>query len=159
MIRAPPYPLRPHVVKSYTEISQEGVQEMTISKNRLIGSALAAAIGLGVSAPALASPLTRIANSVADLTTSATLYTVPAGDVLLVRSVVIAGSGLTADSCCARLFRNGVSGATGFIAVQQGDSVTVNFSPGIQYSAGQTLQVRNGASSGPISFTVHGDVN
>lgn len=132
---------------------------LNISKNRLIGNGLAAAMGLGVSAPALAAPVTLIANSVPNLITSATLFTVPAGKVLLVKSVVIAGSGLTADSCCARLFRNGATGTTGFIAVQQGDSVTVNFSPGIQYTAGQTLQVRNGASSGPISFTVHGDVN
>lgn len=132
---------------------------LNISKNRLIGSALAAAMGLGVSAPALAAPVTRIANSVADLTTSGTLYTVPAGKVLLVKTVVIAGGELTANSCCARLFKNGATATTAFIAVLQGDSVTVNFSPGIQYSAGQTLQVRNGASSGAISFTVHGDVN
>lgn len=131
---------------------------MNISKNRLIGSALAAAIGLGVSGPALAAPVTRIANSVPNLTTSATLFTVPAGRQLLVTTVVIAGSGLTANSCCARLFQGGATPTTAFIAVQLGDSVTVNFSPGLRYTAGQTLQVRNGASSGPISFTVHGDL-
>lgn len=50
---------------------------LNISKNRLIGSGLAAAMGLGVSAPALAAPVTLIANSVPNLITSATLYTVP----------------------------------------------------------------------------------
>jgi len=122
---------------------------------RLIaGAMLGLVVPLLLAAPAFAGPVTLIANTVANLTTSGILFTVPAGQQLRVTDVVISKDGAGA-ACCARLVRSGVF-VTGFISVPATDSVTVRFEEGIVYTAGQTLQVRNGASSGTISFTVHG---
>jgi len=120
----------------------------------IVGAMLGLVVPLLLTAPAFAGTVTLIANSVPNLTTSAILFTVPAGQQLLVTDIVISKDSAGA-ACCARLFRSGAA-ATAFIATPGTGTVTVHFEEGIRYTAGQTLQVRNGASSGAISFTVHG---
>ncbi|GJQ58370.1 MAG: hypothetical protein D8M57_16405 [Candidatus Scalindua sp. AMX11] len=95
---------------------------------------------------------TLIGNSVPNLNTR-TLTTVPAGSVYLVNSAIIAKNG-SGNSCCQRLFRSNYP-MTGFISVESGDSVEVMFDPPLVYLPGQTVQVRNGASSGAVSFTLN----
>lgn len=101
-----------------------------------------------------ANALTLKANSVANLTT-VTVFTVPIGVAFAVTSVVVSNDNAVA-ACCQRLFRSGLD-VTAFIEAPAKGSFQATFNPGIRYTAGQTVQVRNGASSGPISFTVTGE--
>lgn len=97
---------------------------------------------------------TFISNSVPNLTTR-TVFTVPAGQEFQLTSVIIATNGTT-STCCQRIFRNG-SPQTGFISVQGQSTIQIVFDPAIVFQAGQTVQVRNGASSGPTSWTLNGE--
>jgi hypothetical protein len=92
------------------------------------------------------------ANQVPDLTTQ-NVFTVAAGTAVLVNSMVIANPNAS-STCCARLFRSGAD-VTGFIVVPAESSFQVQFNPAIRFEAGQVIQVRNGASSGPLNFTLN----
>jgi hypothetical protein len=109
--------------------------------------ALLACAGL----PAYADTL-KAAN-VANLTT-VTLMAVPAGQVFRATSMIVANANAN-PTCCARFFRTGVD-VTGFVTVGGGDTVQVVFDPPIIFTTGDTVQVRNGASAGPLHFTVTG---
>jgi hypothetical protein len=96
------------------------------------------------------------AANVANLTT-ANLRTIPAGRVFNVTSMIVAnGNEQNTSSCCSRLGRSGAF-ISGFIAVSGGDTVQINFDPPVRYTAGQIIQVRNGASSGVLHYTVTGE--
>lgn len=96
------------------------------------------------------------AANVANLAT-ATLLTVPVGQKFMANSMVVAnGNASTTISCCARLFRSGTA-VTGFVTVSGGDTVQIQFNPPIVFDAGDTVRVRNGASSGVLHFTVLGN--
>ena len=94
-----------------------------------------------------------IRNSVPNLTT-VNIFQVPAGEVFLLKTAVIAVNGTT-STCCQRIFRDGAA-VTAFISVQGQDSIQITFDPPLVYRAGQRVQVRNGASSGPTSWTLTG---
>jgi hypothetical protein len=91
------------------------------------------------------------ANLVPNLTTT-NVFTVPAGTAVMVKSVLLANDN-AASASSQRLFRSGLD-VTAFMTAPARNSFQANFDPGIRYTAGQIVQVRNGASSGPISFTV-----
>jgi hypothetical protein len=124
-----------------------------INRNRNVVGILGFIVGLFLTADAFANGFTLRANSVPNLTTR-NVVTVPVGQAYLVTDVVIAKDGATA-ACCQRLFRSGAD-VTAFISVPSQSSTQVHFEQGILYTAGQVIQVRNGASSGGVSFTIHG---
>ena len=95
-----------------------------------------------------------ISNSVPNLTTR-TVYTVPNDNVFLLNSVIIAKNG-SGHACCQRILRNGRA-VTAFISIPSRESIQVNFDPPIVFGPGQRVQVRNGASSGSVSFNVVGE--
>jgi hypothetical protein len=97
---------------------------------------------------------TLVANSVPNLTT-VTVLTVPVGSTFSLRSVILAKNDPTVASS-QRIFRSGAP-VTGFMNAPSDTSVQINFDPPIVYTAGQQVQVRNGASSGPVSFTLVGN--
>jgi hypothetical protein len=98
-------------------------------------------------------PVEYIANGVGNLT-DVTVTTVPAGKRLVITDVVISNDNSGA-ACCQRIFRNGTP-ATSFITVGAGSSFSHTFETGIEFAAGDDVIVRNGASSGPIHFYLHG---
>jgi hypothetical protein len=71
--------------------------------------------------------------------------------------MVVANSNDAATiSCCARLYRNNTP-VTGFVTVQGGNTVQIQFDPPVVYDAADIVRVRNGASAGVLHFTVVGD--
>jgi hypothetical protein len=89
--------------------------------------------------------------------TTVTLLTVPAGQKFMANSMVVANSNAsTTISCCARLFRSDTA-VTAFVTVRGGDTFQIQFNPPIVFDAGDTVQVRNGASAGVLHFTVLGN--
>ncbi len=95
--------------------------------------------------------LTLKANQVANLTTK-TLYTVPSGYIAKVTSVIISTEGAN-TAYDQRLYRSGTD-VTSYITVPGSSTIQLQFNPEIVFTAGQTIQVRNGASNGPTNFTV-----
>lgn len=93
-----------------------------------------------------------ISNTVPNLTTR-TLATVPAGQVFLLDSVLVT-TNVNTPTCCQRVYRSGTA-VTSFVSVQARDTVQLEFDPPIRYQAGQTVQVRNGASAGGTSWTLN----
>jgi hypothetical protein len=107
-----------------------------------------------IASPALAETLSQA--NVANLTT-VNLLTVPAGQIFLATSMVVAnGNAANTISCCARLLRSNTP-VTGFVTVRGGDTVQIEFDPPITFDANEIVQVRNGASSGVLHFTVIGN--
>ncbi len=94
-----------------------------------------------------------IENNVADLTT-VTVFIVPQEQRLVVTDVLIASpNGTETDS--QRIFRSGVA-ATSFITVTKNSSFGHSFATGIEFLAGDTVQVRNGDSDGPTHWFLTG---
>jgi hypothetical protein len=97
-----------------------------------------------------------IANGVGSLL-DRDIFTVPAGRRFKITDLII-GNPNAAANCCARIFTGpGASvDRTAFITVPANDSVAHGFLNGINFNAGQIVNVRNGASSGDLHFTVRG---
>ena len=93
-----------------------------------------------------------------DNLTTATIYTVPAGKKFILGSVVI-GNYNANPVCCARMFRvtSTETKEIFYVAVPANgyfDHVFKN----VVFQEGDDIQVRNGASSGIINFTVTGSL-
>lgn len=116
---------------------------------------LAVMIGLLLAASPTFAETLSVAN-VANLT-GVNLLTVPAGQKFIAKSMVVANANeATSISCCARLYRTNTA-VTGFVTVQGGNTVQIQFDPPIVFDAGDVVRVRNGASAGVLHFTVVGD--
>ncbi len=96
----------------------------------------------------------ELLQDVGNLTTSATLFTVPAGQQLVVTDILISNSN-AGDVCCQRIFRSGTD-AIPLVAVQVGDTAVVNLNTGLAFDEGDTLQIRNGQSGGTTRWFVGG---
>jgi hypothetical protein len=98
-------------------------------------------------------PFVSIENDVPALT-SRTVFTVPTGQRLVITDMIISNP-TSSGSCCAEILRNG-SFATSFISVPGGSSFEHTFGTEIEFTAGDTVGVRNGASSGFLHFYLRG---
>jgi hypothetical protein len=126
---------------------------MPTKTHRFVSIALIVGLLLAAS-PSFAETLS-VAN-VANLTT-VNLFTVPVGQKFIAKSMIVANSNAsTSISCCARLYRNS-SAMTGFVTVQGGNTVQIQFDPPVVFDAGDIVAVRNGASAGVLHFTVVGN--
>lgn len=97
-----------------------------------------------------------IQNSVANLT-DVDVFTVPTGVSFMLTDIIISNDNAN-SSCCARIFRGpgAATARTGFITVPAGGSIHIQFASGINFGSGQVVNVRNGASAGPLHFTLRG---
>lgn len=97
-----------------------------------------------------------IVNSVPDLS-DVEAYTVDKAYRFKITDLIVSNGNAT-SSCCARIFTGpGASvDRTAFITVPAGGSVDHSFLNGINFNPGQIVTVRNGASSGPLHFTIRG---
>lgn len=83
-----------------------------------------------------------------------TIYTVPAGKKFILGSVII-GNSNASDVCCARMYNTGIDLIyVGIPAYGSFQHVFKN----VVFKAGEEIQVRNGASSGFLHFTVTGSL-
>ena len=113
-------------------------------------------IAYPVSAPAVlfdAEAVEIIENSVGTLTTE-TVFTVPAGKRLIITDLVITNSDAVAAGS-QRLARNG-SFVTSFLTVSPESTLTHTFATGIEFEAGDEVQVRNGTSLATTHFYLRG---
>jgi len=138
-------------------------------KKTLFSAASLAAIALGFAAPSIAQvptiatpALNFIGGFEANINGCANLtdcdaFTVPAGQNVILTDIIVSNSN-AAPSCCARIARGSGCGEfrTAFIVVPAGGTVNMHLDTGIGYTAGQVICVRNGASAGPINFTLRG---
>ena len=126
---------------------------MPTKTHRFVSIALI--VGLLLAASPSFAEILSVAN-VANLT-GVDLLTVPAGQKFIAKSMVVANPNeATSISCCARLLRNSAA-VTGFVTVQGGNTVQIQFDPPVVFDAGDIVRVRNGASAGVLHFTVVGD--
>jgi len=98
-------------------------------------------------------PFVSVENEVSALTTR-TVFTVPPGQRLVITDVIISNP-TASGSCCAEILRNG-SFATSLISVPAGSSFQHTFATEIEFTAGNTVGVRNGAGSGFLNFYLSG---
>ena len=98
-------------------------------------------------------PFVSVENDVPALT-SRTVFTVPTGQRLIITDVIISNP-TSSGSCCAEIPRNG-SFATSFISVPAGSSFQHTFGTEIEFTAGDRVGVRNGASLGFLHFYLSG---
>jgi hypothetical protein len=98
-------------------------------------------------------PFVSIENNV-NAGTSRTVFTVPSGQRLVITDVIISNP-TASGSCCAEILRNG-SFATSLISVPAGSSFQHTFATEIEFAAGNTVGVQNGASSGLLNFYLSG---
>ncbi len=105
-----------------------------------------------VSSSALAKDIVFF-TSVDNLATES-IYTVPAGKKFILGSVII-GNPNDADVCCARMYNTGNDLIyVGIPAYGSFQHVFKN----VVFKQGEEVQVRNGASSGSLNFTVTGSL-
>jgi len=98
-------------------------------------------------------PFFSVENDVPALT-ARTVFKVPDGQRLVITDVIIANP-TASGSCCAEILRNG-SFATSFISVPPGASFQHTFGTEIEFTAGETVGVHNGANSGSLNFYLSG---
>jgi len=98
-------------------------------------------------------PFVSVENDVPALT-SRTVFTVPTGQRLVITDVIISNP-TSSGSCCAEILRNG-SLATSLISIPAESSFQHTFGTEIEFTAGQTVGVQNGARSGFLHFYLSG---
>lgn len=86
--------------------------------------------------------------------TSATVFTVPAGQTLVVTDLLITNDNAFAV-CCQRLLRGGIGAATALFTVSPQSVFAHAFSTGVVFTAGQTVVIQNGAV-GTTNFYLRG---
>ncbi|MBI3796352.1 MAG: hypothetical protein HY268_05185 [Deltaproteobacteria bacterium] len=98
-------------------------------------------------------PFVSIENNV-NAGTTRTVFTVPAGQRLVITDIIIANPTASA-SCCAQILR-GNNLATSSISVPAGSSFQHTFGSEIEFTAGDQVRVQNGAGSGSFNFYLSG---